>query len=120
MQKLSPRQETVLTYIRAHIAAHGYPPTLREIGAHMGIRSTNAVNDHLLAIERKGHIRRSTATSRGITLAGFDASTPQAPLEARLRVALRRYSIMAVEGERVVTDLAAELAVAISSSSACA
>jgi repressor LexA len=110
MQNLSPRQETMLTFIRAHIAEHGYPPTLREIAAHMGIRSTNAVNDHLRAMERKGHIRREPATSRGITLAGFDLGRPQAPLEAKLRVALARYTIVAVEGGRVVTDLAAELA----------
>jgi repressor LexA len=113
MQNLSPKQEIILRFIRSQIASLGYAPTFREIADHMGIGSTNAVNDHLRAIERKGHIRRVTGTCRAITLVELDHSTPQAPLEAKLRVALSRYQIVAVEGERVVTDLAAELAAAV-------
>jgi SOS-response transcriptional repressor LexA len=59
------RQQKVLDFMRSYAAAHGYPPTLREIGAHMGIRSTNGVNDHLRALERKGLIRRRDGLSRG-------------------------------------------------------
>jgi len=44
----------------------GYPPTLREIGAHMGIRSTNGVNDHLRALERKGYLTREDMKSRAL------------------------------------------------------
>jgi SOS-response transcriptional repressor LexA len=58
------RQLKVLDFLREYTATHGYPPTLREIGAHMGIRSTNGVNDHLRALERKGLIRRSMMLSR--------------------------------------------------------
>src|SRR5258708_13415622 len=58
MQGLTDRQSQVLEYIRTSIAHRGYPPTLREIGAHMGIRSTNGVNDHLRALERKGSLTR--------------------------------------------------------------
>ncbi len=54
MQGLTHRQQMVLDFIRESIADRGYPPTLREIGARMGIRSTNGVNDHLRALERKG------------------------------------------------------------------
>src|SRR5262249_51141471 len=41
MQGLTHRQQMVLEYIRRSITDRGYPPTLREIGAFMGIRSTN-------------------------------------------------------------------------------
>lgn len=44
------------------------PPTLREIGEIMSIRSTNGVNDHLRALERKGHIRRGDMKSRHMTV----------------------------------------------------
>jgi repressor LexA len=50
MQGLTQRQQMVLDYIRQSITDRGYPPTLREIGARMGIRSTNGVNDHLRAL----------------------------------------------------------------------
>ncbi|HQB44061.1 MAG TPA: repressor LexA, partial [Polyangiaceae bacterium] len=46
MQGLTHRQQQVLDFIRESISERGYPPTLREIGAHMGIRSTNGVSDH--------------------------------------------------------------------------
>src|SRR3954447_9558484 len=66
MQGLTERQQQVLEYIRSSIADRGYPPTLREIGAHMGIRSTNGVNDHLRALERKGYLTREDMKSRAL------------------------------------------------------
>ena len=56
----------VLDFIRSSIADRGYPPTLREIGAKMGIRSTNGVNDHLRALERKGYLTREDMKSRAL------------------------------------------------------
>src|SRR4029077_14943031 len=66
MQGLTDRQNQVLVYIRQSIHDRGYPPTLREIGAHMGIRSTNGVNDHLRALERKGYLTREDMKSRAL------------------------------------------------------
>lgn len=66
MQKLTDRQEMVLQFIQASINERGYPPTLREIGNHMGIRSTNGVNDHLRALERKGYLTREDMKSRAL------------------------------------------------------
>ena len=65
-QPLTPRQQAILDFIRQSIRERGYPPTLREIGATMGIRSTNGVSDHLRAIERKGHLRREDMKSRAM------------------------------------------------------
>jgi repressor LexA len=66
MQGLTQRQQMVLDYIRQSIVDRGYPPTLREIGARMGIRSTNGVNDHLRALERKGYLTREDMKSRAL------------------------------------------------------
>ena len=66
MQGLTQRQQMVLDYIRQSITDRGYPPTLREIGARMGIRSTNGVNDHLRALERKGYLTREDMKSRAL------------------------------------------------------
>ncbi|MEQ8454686.1 MAG: transcriptional repressor LexA [Sandaracinaceae bacterium] len=64
MQKLTQRQKAVLEYICESIQDRGYPPTLREIGNHLGIKSTNGVNDHLRALERKGYLTREDMKSR--------------------------------------------------------
>ncbi len=66
MQGLTKRQEMVLDFITQSITSRGYPPTLREIGSHMGIRSTNGVNDHLRALERKGYLKREDMKSRAL------------------------------------------------------
>ncbi len=66
MVGLTQRQQMVLDFIRQSITDRGYPPTLREIGARMGIRSTNGVNDHLRALERKGYLTREDMKSRAL------------------------------------------------------
>lgn len=57
---LSLRQRAVLDVILGHILANGGTrPLMREIGEALGIASTNGVNDHLNALERKGRIHRT-------------------------------------------------------------
>jgi repressor LexA len=70
MQKLTERQKAVLDFIVESIHDRGYPPTLREIGNHLGIRSTNGVNDHLRALERKGYLTREDMKSRTLRPTG--------------------------------------------------
>ena len=73
MQGLTKRQAQTLDFIRQSIEERGYPPTLREIGESMGIRSTNGVNDHLRALERKGYLRREDMKSRALRLVGRES-----------------------------------------------
>lgn len=71
MMGLTLRQAQALDAIRQSIETNGYPPTLRELGDAIGIRSTNGVMDHLKALERKGYIERGMgAKSRDIRLVG--------------------------------------------------
>src|SRR3954454_13797871 len=79
MQGLTDRQSQVLEYIRSSIAHRGYPPTLREIGAHMGIRSTNGVNDHLRALERNGYLTREAIKSRALLQCDTDSLPSSVP-----------------------------------------
>src|SRR5215510_10622196 len=65
-EPLTERQRQVLEFIARSIRERGYPPTLREIGEQMGIRSTNGVNDHLKALERKGYLLREELKSRAL------------------------------------------------------
>ena len=66
MKPLTDRQQQVLNYILEHISGNGYPPTLREIAGHFHLSGPRAAVKHLNALQRKGHIRRNTGTSRGI------------------------------------------------------
>lgn len=64
MRELTERQRQILDFITESITVRGYSPTLREIGHQMGIKSTNGVNDHLKALERKGFLQRDDLKSR--------------------------------------------------------
>ncbi len=82
-RSLTDRQRRVLEYICRSIKEAGFSPTLREIGNELGIRSTNGVNDHLRALERKGYIKRDDMksrtlrpTERSLALVGGHADEP--------------------------------------------
>lgn len=66
MEELTDRQREILTFIVKETESRGFPPTIREIGEEMDIRSTNGVNDHLKALERKGYLLRGEQQSRSL------------------------------------------------------
>jgi len=65
---LTKRQQEILDFIEEFIEERGYPPTLREIGDHFGISSTNGVRVNLAALQKKQYIIRRPWLSRGIEL----------------------------------------------------
>ncbi len=79
-EALTQRQREILDFISASIVERGYPPTLREIGEHFHIRSTNGVNDHLKALEKKGHLRREDLKSRAMRPVLPDGSGELVPM----------------------------------------
>jgi len=68
MVDLTRKERLVLAFLGDYMAAHGCPPTMREIGTGCGIPSTRSVSDYLKGLERAGRIRRRGRRSRGIEL----------------------------------------------------
>ena len=66
MDELTDRQKEILQFIVRESEDRGFPPTIREIGEEMDIKSTNGVNDHLKALERKGYLTRGEQQSRSL------------------------------------------------------
>jgi len=75
MQDLTKRQAEILTLIHNHMTETGMPPTRAEIAKELGFRSTNAAEEHLGALERKGAICLIPGTSRGIRIKEIREST---------------------------------------------
>jgi len=67
-QPLTDRQRQILRFIIDQVRDTGFAPTVREIADHFGFRSPKAASDHLVALERKGYIRRTPGRSRAIEL----------------------------------------------------
>ena len=80
--ELSNRQKKIMEFIESFITAHGYPPTIREIGEAVGIASTSVVNYNLNKLVEHGLIARSPKVSRGLWLANHDSELPVGYAEA--------------------------------------
>lgn len=68
MKALTEKQQEILDFIIHCVKEEFYTPTVREIADRFGIKSTNAVRNHLGALEKKGCLSRKTNSSRGIEL----------------------------------------------------
>lgn len=67
-ERLTSKQEEVLKYIKEFIAEHKYPPSIREIGASIGLKSPATVYVHLNNLEDKGYIKKESTKNRAIEL----------------------------------------------------
>lgn len=69
MKKLTLRQEEILGFLQLYMRQHQTWPSFREIEAHFGFHSTNAVMGHIRALERKGYITRVPGQARTFRMA---------------------------------------------------
>lgn len=68
MDKLTDRQKDILDVIKKTTASKGYPPTVREIGAKVGLSSSATTYFHLKKLEEKGYIKKDSSKNRTIEL----------------------------------------------------
>ncbi|NND36302.1 MAG: repressor LexA [Gammaproteobacteria bacterium] len=84
MDKLTPRQSEILTFLQDFIDESGMPPTRAEIARALGFKSVNAAEEHLRALQRKGVIELIPGASRGIQLKDFIRHQLGLPLIGRV------------------------------------
>lgn len=70
-RELTGRQRQILDFVRSEINRRGFPPSVREIGAAVGLSSSSTVHAHLEALEEKGHIRRDPSKPRALEVLDF-------------------------------------------------
>ncbi len=73
MVKLEPKEQLILDYIRDTIRTRGYPPSIRDIGTALDIKSTSTVHTCLDRLEKKGYIQRENGKSRSMRVEGLTA-----------------------------------------------
>jgi len=67
---LTARQQEIWQFLVEYVDAHGYPPTVREIGEAVGLASPSTVHAHLANLERAGLLRRDPTKPRALELVG--------------------------------------------------
>jgi repressor LexA len=73
---LTRRQKEILTFVQRYGEAHGYPPSVREIGQALGLTSSSTVHSHLAALERKGYLRRDPSKPRALEVLRDEREMP--------------------------------------------
>ena len=73
---LTARQQEIWNYLVEYVDRHGYPPTVREIGEHVGLASPSTVHAHLANLERAGLLRRDPTKPRALELIGRERREP--------------------------------------------
>lgn len=68
MVELSEREKNILQFIKDEARKKGYPPSVREIGSAVGLKSSSTVHGYLAQLEQKGYIRRNPAKPRAIEI----------------------------------------------------
>ena len=69
MNELTRQQQAVYDFVKSYIEEKSYPPTIREIGAAVGLSSTSTVHSHVKTLIDKGYLVSSPSTQRTIALA---------------------------------------------------
>lgn len=81
MKALTEKQQQIYDYIVSFQRDHGYPPSVREIGAHLHLKSPSTVHFHLKGLEAAGLITKEEGKTRAITVAGGFPSREQPPAD---------------------------------------
>ena len=68
MSALTPKQQQIYDFILSFSNLHGYPPSVREIGEHVGLKSPSTVHFHLKRLEEAGVIEKGAGKGRAISL----------------------------------------------------
>ena len=105
MQELTSRQEQVLDFITSHIDNNGYPPSQREIAAHLQVSGTLPVAKHLTALEKKGYLKRD-GVNRGIALTNSLSRSISLPIAGTVRAGHLSPAIEDIQGYFSVDHLA--------------
>lgn len=74
MSKQQEREQKILAFMRKELKAKGYPPTVREIGTALGIKSTSTVHKDIASLVEQGYLRKDPAKPRALML--VDSDTP--------------------------------------------
>ena len=96
MKKLNKSQQKILDYLRER-SQDGVPPSVREICAATGLKSTSTVHAHLKALEENGFISRDAGLNRAIHISGVERSV-QVPVLGRVTAGLPILAVEDVEG----------------------
>ncbi|MGE4548027.1 MAG: transcriptional repressor LexA [Intestinibacillus sp.] len=98
MKKISAKQQTILEYIAEFTAQNGYPPSVREIGAEVGLRSPSTVHAHLKTLRDLGYLDKGDNKTRALSLRGTTGIVSKVPILGQVTAGMPILAVEQIEG----------------------
>lgn len=111
MVNLTEKEKAVYKFISECLEKNGYPPSVRDVCAAVGMKSTSSVHEYIRRLEAKGYIKKSSGKSRALTIEGGvqseSAKMKKVPILGRVTAG---QPILAVENYDGYVDFPATMA----------
>lgn len=101
MKPLTKSQQKIYDFLKDR-SQYGFPPSVREICAATGLKSTSTVHAHLKALEHEGYISRDAGLNRAIRIEGCE-QTAQVPIIGRVTAGLPILAVEEIQGYLPIT-----------------
>lgn len=98
MKPLTDKQKRILDYINEFTLEKGYPPSVREICAQVGLRSPSTVHNHIKKLRELGYLERDDGRTRSLLVRGGAMATPRVPILGNVKAGFPSIAIEEIEG----------------------
>lgn len=98
MKKISAKQQRILQYINEYSVTNGFPPSVREICAEVGLSSPSTVHAHLKRLQELGYLEKNDHKNRAISVKGGASMVNQVPILGRVTAGLPILAVEEIEG----------------------
>ena len=98
MKKITEKQERILKYISSYTAEQGYPPSVREICAEVGLSSPSTVHAHIKRLREMGYLEKDDHKTRALSVRGGAAMVGRVPILGRVTAGMPILAVEEVEG----------------------
>lgn len=98
MKKISVKQQKILDFIGEFTALQGYPPSVREIGSAVNLRSPSTVHAHLKTLRDMGYLEKDDRKTRAISIKGTAGAVEKIPILGKVTAGLPILAVEDIEG----------------------
>ena len=98
MKGTSAKQQQILDFVGSYTDENGYPPTVREIAAAVGLRSPSTVHSHIKKLIEQGYLDKAGRKTRTVSVKGSNTPITRVPILGRVTAGMPILAVEDVEG----------------------
>ena len=98
MKGISAKQQQILDFVGSYTDENGYPPTVREIAAAVGLRSPSTVHSHIKKLIEQGYLDKAGRKTRTVSVKGSNTPITRVPILGRVTAGMPILAVEDVEG----------------------